>query len=164
MALITEDGTGRSDAESYASVAEADAYQASRGRTLWSTISEAEKEQALRRATDWMLTEYRSRWQGQRRISTQALDWPRGWVVVDGFSVASDTVPAEVKRACIEMAFRAASGDLLADQGAQVQSKTVGPISVTYAPGARQSTKYALVDGMVRALLSSGGSLKLVRA
>lgn len=165
MAIVVEDGSGLPGAESYASVSDADTYQAARGRTLWAALSTNEKEQALRRATDWMLQEYRDRWQGTRMTETQALDWPRYDVCLDGYWVATDTVPKEVVRACIEMAFRAASGDLLKDQGAQVQSKSVGPISVTYAQGARQNVKYAAVDSMLRGLLSGGGvGIKLVRA
>lgn len=164
MALEVETGSGSAASESYASVADADAYQAARGRTLWATLNTTEKEQALRRGTDWMQQEYAGRWKGTKTSSTQALDWPRYDVCVEEYLVGSNVVPAKVKSACIEMAFRAASGDLLADQGAQVQSVTVGPITKTYAPGARQGKKYAAVDAMVRELLAAGGGIKLVRA
>lgn len=40
MALIFEDGTGRADADSYCSVADADAYLAARGRNAtWATLN-----------------------------------------------------------------------------------------------------------------------------
>jgi len=165
MALITETGAGLPDAESYASVAAADAHHAvRRTATAWAALTTGAKEAALREATDHMLAEYRSAWKGQRVYSTQALDWPRAWVMVDQFSVASNIVPAEVIKACCELALKASAGPLKADQGAQVQSVTVGPISKTYAAGARQGTKYAAVDDMLRALLGSAGGLKLVRA
>lgn len=61
MTLVVEDGSIVSGAESYASVAQADAYFAARGITIWSPLLDAEKEQALRRATDYMVQTYRQR-------------------------------------------------------------------------------------------------------
>lgn len=61
---------------------------------------------------------------------------------------------------------RAAQGDLLADQSGQVTEETVGPISVTYADGARQSVKYAFVDAMLRGaglMTGSDGMIPVVR-
>lgn len=44
MALEVEDGSGKANADSYISVADADAYFAARGITLWATMQEVEKE------------------------------------------------------------------------------------------------------------------------
>lgn len=156
MAIVIEDGTGLPNAEAYISVADADAYFAARGNAAWAALTEAQKEQALRLGADYMGAEYGRRWCGKRLTDTQALDWPRG---VEG-------VPEAVKRANAELAVRASAGVLLADQGAQVKQETVGPISVTYADGARQGTKYAAVDAALRAagLLCGGGFIPVVRA
>ena len=54
MTLIVEDGTGKSDAESFASVASADAQMTALGITIWTSLVTEEKEQALRRATQYM--------------------------------------------------------------------------------------------------------------
>jgi hypothetical protein len=163
MALITEDGTGRSDAESYASVSTADAYHAARGTDAWAALSTPVKEASLRKATDYMLQAYRGAWKGDRMLSTQALDWPRYGVTVDRFPVLTTIVPPEVVKACCELAFKAASGDLLADQGPQVISEKVGPIDVQYQAGGRQAIKYASVDAMLSALLGGSG-IRVVRA
>lgn len=141
MALIVEDGTGLPDAEAYISVADADAYHAARGNAAWAALAEPAKEAALRLATDYMEAEYGPRWRGNRLTAEQALSWPRG---VEG-------VPEAVRRANAELAVRASAGPLLADQGPAVKQETVGPISVTYADGARQSTRYAAVDAALRA-------------
>lgn len=162
--LIVETGSGASDAESFAAVSQADQYLAARGFTLWSTMSEAEKEQALRRGTDHMLRSYRGRWKGERATSTQALDWPRVGAEIDRFDFPGDQIPIELRRASIEMAWRAAYGELQADEGPQVLSKTVGPITVQYAPGARQNKKFAAVDDILRPLLRNGGGMTLTRA
>lgn len=162
--LIVETGSGASDSQSYASVADADVYHAARGRTLWATMSETERENALIRATDYMGQTYRARWKGCRVNSTQALDWPRYGVSVDNFAVASNVVPAEVTKACMELALIAAAGDLLAPQGPQVKSEKVGPLEVVYADGARQATRYPAVEGILQPLFKAGGgSISVVR-
>ena len=51
MSIVIENGAGLADAESYASVAAADARCASLGLTAWAALVEAGKEIALRRAT-----------------------------------------------------------------------------------------------------------------
>lgn len=172
MSLITEDGTGRADAEALASVADADTYHAARGNTLWSTITTEEKEQALRRATGYMEQMYRLKWKGLRNSLSQALDWPRMNVQLEdvGFgSVAAyvpyNTVPKEVVQACAEMALKAASGELAGDLQRPVASETIGPIRTEYVIGAPEYVRYRSVDLLLRPLLSSGGlSVRLVRA
>ncbi len=164
MPLIVEDGTGLPNADSYISVADADTHFADRGITLWATMQEVEKEQAIRRATDYMEGWYSQDWSGSRLTQAQALSWPRQGVKVDGWYLPTDQVPSLVVKACAEVAFRAAGGDLNPDLAAQVKSETVGPISVTYADGARQKPKYAAIDAMLSSLLSGGGGMiKLVR-
>ena len=123
------------------------------------------KEQALRRATDFMERRYGTQWTGQRMTLAQALSWPRGGVVYQGWGLPSNAVPSQVVKACAELAFRAAGGELDPDLGAQIKSETVGPISTTYADGARQQTKYQAIDAMLGALVTGGGSqIRLVRA
>lgn len=165
MAIVIEDGTGLTDAEAYISVADADTYFAARGNAAWGALLEAAKEAALRLGADYMEAVYGERWKGARVSMTQALSWPRDGVCVNGFEVADDVVPTAVARANAELAMRASAGTLLADQGAQVVSETVGPISVTYAEGARQYTRYAYVNGLLGAYLDgSAGQVRVVRA
>lgn len=164
MPLIVENGTGLADAEAYISVADADAYFAARANTPWAALTTDAKEAALRSATDYLEAVYGGRWKGCRMTEAQALSWPRAGVVVDGVKLDPDTIPLPLKRANAELAVRASAGTLAADQSAQVKSETVGPISVTYADGARQGTRYAIVEAMLGALLRAGGMVQLVRA
>lgn len=164
MALVVEDGSGLADAEAYISVAEADTYFAARGNAAWAVLTTNAKEQALRLGADYMEAVYGSRWKGDRVSMTQALSWPRDGVVVNGFEVPDDVVPVSVARANAELAVRASAGTLLVDQGAQVVSETVGPISVTYAEGARQYTRYAYVDGLLGQYMTGSGQIPVVRA
>lgn len=159
MALVVEDGTGKADAESYISVADADTYFAARGNATWAAIAtSALKEAALRAATDYMEGRYGSLWKGERVDAVQALSWPRADVIVHGFALDADVVPTPVARACAELAVRASADELLADQGSQVTQETVGPISVSYAVGARQGTRYGAVDERLGPYLRGGGS------
>lgn len=175
MALIVEDGSGLSNAESFISVADADTYFTNRGNASWDAIStEAEKEVALRKATDYMEQTYRSRWVGVRVSATQALSWPRLDVEVDGFPVDGDVVPVEVERACAELALRAHSAALLADVDKttpQVIREKLDVMEVQYsdnssAPGYIQ---YSAVDRMLAPYLPEGSgrsikSIELTRA
>lgn len=167
MALIVEDGTGKADAESYISVEDATAYHADRGNAAWASLaSDTVREQLLRRATEYMLQVYRSAWQGYRMTSAQALDWPRADVCVDGYPLAIDIVPAEVKRACAELALKANSGPLAPDLGQAIKRQKIGPIDTEYADYSPQSKRYVAIDRLLQPLLSGRGgmSIKVVRA
>lgn len=163
--LIVEDGTGKADAESYASVVAADLYHSQRGNTAWAAYTTAKKDESLRNATEWLDAEFAGMWQGQRATVTQALAWPRVGVCMDGVTIASNALPVALVRATCEMALRAGAASLTKDETAQVKSKTVGPLSITYADGARQQTKYTQVQNLVTPLLgASRNSIRLVRA
>lgn len=180
MALITEDGTAKVDAESLASVAYADTYHDKRSNAAWAALSTGDKEANLRKATDYIEEVYRSRWKGTRLTASQALSWPREWVVredfystgltppdsVDGsFYYPSDIVLPEVQRACAELALRASTGELAPDLDRPTTSEQVGPIAVTYAVGAREYVRYRAIDNLLAPFLTAtGNSMKIVRA
>lgn len=172
MALVVEDGTGRSDAESYLSVAAANTFHTNHGNSAWSG-ADAAKEQALRRATRYVDGHYRARWKGFKRLRTQALEWPRYDVYdLSGYDVDSDSVPAAVQHATAEAALReiASPGSLQPDleRGGMVQSKSVqaGPVSssTTYAAGASARKLFSVLDELLSALIRSASTVKLVRS
>ncbi|WP_434033588.1 DnaT-like ssDNA-binding protein [Cupriavidus sp. a3] len=154
MALVVEDSTGKPDANSYVSVAEADSYHGDRGNANWSAATT--KEAALINATSYVDSLYR--FQGLRASDTQALEWPRAGVT---------GIPKRLKDAVCELALRALSGPLAADVAPeQVIETTVGPITKKYAAaplnGGRK--RYPLVDGMLRPLLVvTSGNVPLLR-
>jgi hypothetical protein len=172
MTLIVESGAALPDAESYASVAQADAHHEARGNSQWSLLSDVEKEHALRRATDYLLQMYRTKWKGVRANPNQALDWPRLEVKLDdvGFGrmpyyVPYNTVPQQVIQATAEMALRAAAGELAPDLQRTVAEKTIGPIKTVYAAGAPEYVRYRAIDLLLRPLLQAGGmGIRLERA
>lgn len=167
MALIVEDGSGLANAESYTSVAEADAYFEARGNEAWGDVDN--KEAALRKATDYMAQAYNGRWRGYRLLSTQALDWPRANVQIDDAPyysyVPSDSVPTLVKNACAELALKSASADLAPDLERAKAKVQVGSIVVEYDPLSPESKRFRAVDMMLRPLLLSySNTLELVRS
>jgi hypothetical protein len=117
LTLIKEDGTGRVDANSYADVAEGDAFhEAHLYATDWTAASVATKTAALVLATRLIDAHYQFR--GFKAHDTQALQWPREFARDDdalrsrGFAglssrdeyFASNAVPRTLRDATIETA------------------------------------------------------------
>lgn len=157
MTLIVEDGTGRADAEAYASVAAFKAYCDGRGMA-YAGNTDTQIEIALRRATD-VIDTFR-RYKAARLVSSQALEFPRaGLTDHSGYEVTG--VPARVVRACNELAFRALSEDIAPDldRGGRVQSESVGPISVTYAADAPAGKTFTLAENLLAPYVRQDGDL-----
>jgi hypothetical protein len=171
MALIVEDGTGKVDAEAYASVADVSAYLIARGNVAWNAITSDEKEQSIRRATDYITSVFGERWQGSRTSGTQALDWPRADVIdrrlSDGSYYANDSIPSQLIHATAELALRAAAGPLFVEPSVSAtglallsESHKVGPIEDSYryaskGPGATQARykSYEIANTLLRGFL-----------
>jgi hypothetical protein len=128
MALIVEDGTGKPDAESYASVAELRTYCNARGLGTVAALADDRLEVLLRQATDYMLGAYGALWQGERAVVGQALDWPRTGVVAYGQPVADNIVPAKVRDCCSLLAAKANTRPLLPDGKQLARKVKIGPI------------------------------------
>lgn len=163
MAIDTNPGSPTAD--SYVSVAEADAYWAKRPGSAWGAAPNAEREGALVRATGYVDAEYA--WRGTRATAVQALDWPRYDVVLDGYPLDGTTIPRPVKDAVCEMALKALAGDLVGDVSPQqVVEQTVGPITRKFAAERNGGQKqYPYVDSLLRGLVSGGsGQIRLTRA
>lgn len=161
MPLIVAPADG---ADAYTSVANADAWHAARGNAAWAILTLEAKEQALRKATDYMGA-YSGRWKGERISAGQALDWPRAGVVVDGYEIDRETIPAAIANACAVLALKASASDISPDLGPQKQSMKVGPIETTYATGTRQVTRYQSAETLLAPYLAGGaGQVRVVRA
>ena len=76
LTLIKEDGTGKTDANSYADVADGNAYHDGHlYATAWSGATDDQKAVALVMATRLIDAEYQ--FNGTRTTSGQSLQWPR---------------------------------------------------------------------------------------
>lgn len=171
MALVVEDGTGKADADSYVSLADANAYAVAHGLTF--PIAGADvtpAEQALRRATVWIDATYRGRFSGYRKNRrNQALEWPRVGAMDALYPpnlIKPDVVPVEIVQATIEAAVRekAAPGALSPDitPGKIIGEVSVdGAVSVKYAaPGGVQDQRpvATVIDGILASLLGDRAS------
>lgn len=126
LTLTLEDGTGLSNSNTFASIAEADAYHESlvaAHRATWDAATGTTKGEALVMAT--RLLDRKVNWQGTRSKGTQALAWPRDGVECDGHEVSSVIVPQAVKDATSELARLLIANDLTVDQD-QNQLEAIG--------------------------------------
>lgn len=162
MALIVEDGTGVSGADSYPSVAEIDTYWTNRPHSplaaVWLALTTAAKEGCAREGTAFLDANYGRDYLGIRRSSSQGLLFPRS----EAYDEADFPLPGRpmaLVYAVAELAARAASAPLSEDapRGGRIKSKTetVGPIteSITYADAAPSETAYGAVVGIIEPLL-----------
>lgn len=158
MALITEDGTGRDDSESYVTVAYADNYATAHGLNAW-TGADSVKEAALRNATQYIDTSYNFR--SAKSYQYQALEFPRqmwDWDV--------DPLMTRLRSATVELAVKALTENLFADVDPSVVTRvTVGPITKETKPVSTAGQKrYANVDALIRQLTTGLGGVAVVRS
>jgi hypothetical protein len=166
VSLIVEDGTGKSNAESYASVAEASTYCTARGLSNWDLVND--QEAALRLATEFMVKCYRMRWAGYRTTLAQALDWPRSQVPLPdgpyGYRtqpeyVDYNVVPQQVKNCCIELAVRTYDNpQLLVDLDRLTETERVGEVSVTYVKGSNRQRVFTAAHTWIEPYLKGGSA------
>lgn len=141
MALVVQDGTGKSDADSYVSVADFKTYCLNRGLSIAGSSDDI-LEQKLRLATDYIDSKWR--YSGERLEDDQSTEFPRS-SLVDWSNKTITGVPKRVKDACCDMAHAAiADANLFQtlDRGGRIKSESVGPISVTYADDAPAGKVY----------------------
>ena len=153
MPLIVEDGTLPAGANSFASVADADAYHAARLTAAWTDeLAKAQKEAALIRSSDWL--NRKVMWNGRKASRSQRMAWPRAGVSTQDGPVPSDEVPAEVVEACCELAGFFVEQDYLAplDRGGDIASLSVDVISIAYNGTAPAETVFPSLSGLLAGL------------
>jgi len=108
---------GGVDSNSYASVAEANIYFASRYHiSFWEDLDTVDKENLLITVTS--LLDWYVKWNGLPYTEEQALCWPRTGVYSElGNEYASDVVPAQVKTALYELVVSSYEEDRTNDTG-----------------------------------------------
>ena len=170
MALVTEDGTGKSNADAYVSLAECDAYHTNLGNSDWVIYANCaanvtKRENAIKKATAFIDMRYGGRFKGVRKTAEQALLFPR-YGISDNDGYVLENVPLAVKRATCEAALKIFLGaDLMPDldRGGKIISETVGPISTTYSSGAPAGTKFEMIESLLRGCLNGGSGVRMVR-
>lgn len=148
--LIVEDGSGLPNADSYVAIAEANTYFIDRPThkysATWSSATDDNKKSALRVATEMLDMMYT--YKTTKAVDTQSLNFP----IKD-----STTVPLNVKKATIELAVRALSGDLLDDnEGREVESEKYDVVEFHYkTTGSVPQKAYTIVETYMKAYIVS---------
>jgi hypothetical protein len=160
MALIST--VGAVDANSYASLAEANTYFADGAYiSAWEDTDETQAN-LLISATRRLDQES---YAGYRMSYTQALKWPRGNVYLDGLLIPSDTIPQRLKDAVFEMALSLAGSNILEQSElANFKSLQVGPVSLEMNQPVQSGSLPAQVARLLKELRTSSGGVAMVRA
>lgn len=131
MSLIVEDGTGKPDAESYASAADLVMYARKFGVTI--PADESTQEALLRRAA---LAMDGMTWKGRKSSSDQALAWPRREVHLDGENKPHNYLPARIQYGQMALAAEIHTDDIdpvEKRKGAVLLDRVEGAVTRQYA-------------------------------
>lgn len=174
--IVVEDGTGLPNANSYVTVAEAEAYIETRLNSAeWTDASADLKAIAVLNATRSI--DVNMEWAGYRATQAQALDWPRIYVPDSRYSMdhwvrdplapigiygptyPSDEVPARIKEATAELAAEFLKTDRAAEWDAKGISSVglgQGAVSVSFTSDA--ATLKTIFTPQVEAMLQPFGN------
>lgn len=172
MAIIVEDGSAKTDANSYIDVEFARAYALSRGFSL--PAADEEVEAMIVMACDYVES-FAEQFKGKRKTAAQALSWPRIDVVIDGEDFPDDAIPVPLKLAQAQGVVEQFQGSILQPPitGYAVRREKVDVIEVEYATGGGQNNTatptmtptFPKILQWLRPLLRTGVMpLKVVRA
>lgn len=161
ITLTVEDGTRPTGANTYAALADANAYWADRGNATWEDATDDEKSAALIQATDYLNG---LSWTG-RKAAIRAMAWPRIDVEVDGYAVGSDEIPDDVVQACCYMAGEIIGGATpLAATDRPLTKLTAGAVSMEWGAASSQAPQYPALKSILRGYIMAGNTFRLVRA
>ncbi len=165
MALTIEDGTGVPGANSYNSLTEIRSFASARGLDL--PAADADLEVLVIQAFDY-IESFRTRFQGMKTTVSLRHQWPRSGVVVDGYYVPSNAIPAELKDAHAQATVEAYSTDLMSNPGAAVKREKIDVLEVEYAEataagGMSVQPSFPKVEAFLAPLLNRGGTAGRVK-
>jgi len=166
MALIAT--IGASDANSYVSLSEANAYFLDRVHSSdWEDFED--KTKVL--VTSSQMLDWYVKWKGTKQTTTQNMLWPRTAAIRrDGTVIDEDTIPSEVKVAVYELALSSLEEDrTLDDPLAGIGKLAAGSLMIQAgAEKPNQTNKKALPEKVYKILkdlrLNYGSIVRLLRA
>jgi hypothetical protein len=169
MALVLVATPGSASANTYATLAEADAYHEARLHTEdWDEATDEDKDKALVMATRLLDSMYD--WAEFPATTTQALQWPRSGILAANKleNVPSTEIPLELKHATAELARQFLAEDRSLDSDVESQGLLgldAGSVSLRFkdnvpAPKVIPDAVYFLIPswwGTVRSRQSASG-------
>ena len=151
--------------DTYATLAEADAYASARSWADWAALTDAVKESRLTDAALYIDTSYT--FKGVITSSAQVMAWPRTGVEdSEGRLIASDAYPERLKAAQIEYARLASSGLVTNDTAGDVKAIQAGSVAITFKDRqtASEAARYRSIDRLLTGLYTArAGLLRNVR-
>jgi hypothetical protein len=185
ITLVVEDGTGKTDANTYVSRADATSHlEGHLYATGWTGATDANKDAALAMAT--RIIDAGMNFNGAKTEQAQALQWPRyqcinsdagdlqglsvenGTLQLSGYYYDANEIPKCLKDATCEMALFLLRSDRTADHdGVGLRSARIGPLEVAFSKGDTRT----ILPEVVQMFLSKlgyvvgrgAGMVKLVR-
>lgn len=131
MALVIEDGSGKADADSFATAAELAQFATDYGFTIPSDTAACES--LLRRAGVEM---WRFQWVGAQLRDEQGLPWPRYYTIRRGFMADGASLPRNIKLGQMALACEIHQDDTDPPEdrtGAVTRERVEGAVDVQYA-------------------------------
>lgn len=170
MACAIDSTVGGASANSYSSIADADAYHETHlYASDWEDAAAEDKCKALQMAT--RVLDQRFEWKGVAVGSVQALLWPRvAAMYPNGHPIPSDIVPTAVKHATAEFARQLIVSDRTADSVTDtkgIKLLTAGPVTMEFrsvsAKPISDSVQGFLVPYYGTLIAVGGGAVTLLR-
>ncbi len=119
----------------YDDVTNVRAFFSERGNADWDDVEDGQASALIIKATDWVDRNFS--FIGDKATGEQRLKWPRRFAEVDGFTIAEDIIPWQLKEATAQIAelYRDGTFDLegvITDEQAALTSRRVDVIEVSY--------------------------------
>lgn len=164
MAIVVEDGSVVTGANSYVSRADVIAYAAARGVTLADTTV---TDGYLLKAADY-LESLAEQLKGERYSRDQPMCWPRSGVSIEGYDWDDDEIPRQLISAQCALTVEISQGidpfNPEAVKGPITQESVVGAVSVTYASATSSKVRKDTNSRALVALLLKRNGFNVVRA
>jgi hypothetical protein len=150
--MAIDSTVGTTTANSYVTVAEADAYFQDRLHSSDWTAATG-KEAALitaSRLLDWELT-----FQGSKTNQNQSMQFPRSGMIIDEYEISDVIIPQEIKFAVFELALQSLKKDRVVDNPMSgIEQVKAGPLFVKATPGGYDSTIASVIPKHIKSMLS----------
>lgn len=152
--------------DTYATLAEAEAYASGRGNAAWTAATDTQKEFALKEAAVYLDTSYV--WKGSITSDSQVMSWPRKEVKdKEGRSIANDAIPARLKDAQTEMAFLRLSAPLVDEvESGTVTEVKADTVTLKFKDGqaVTESDKFKGIDRLLTGLYVTRAGMAYISA
>lgn len=158
MALVIEDGSVVSGANSYITLEEYRAWANVRGITA--SDSDTVLERYILRAMDYF---EQLQFIGNKANENQPLQWPRTEALIDGYYADATEIPVNVKTAMYEAVKVEADGysELLNQERRTIREK-IGDIEITYADNSENRTITPALTNALRKIIQPATAVSRV--